>query len=156
MLQVVDGGVLITLNGQKTPNTALYLSFGLIIFAIFVAIVAITMPAQVAIGAMAVLAVLVFLFNRYKQKQQNCITVSSGKLLVKPHCLECQAGIFNIDPQALIKESADKIVIDNINTKTKTLVITGIDDKNHQKIVCSVLKGQKIGKNTVNIKMKSG
>lgn len=154
MLQVVNDGVIIQLDG-KTHNRLFALTIGLIITAIITAIIAMTMPTPFAIGAMAFFATLIFGFNLLTQKDKQHITLSSGQLHVTPHQLTHQKGVFCLSDKAVITQSDNTLTISDPTNISQTIIICGFHDLRHLDITQQILRGKKIAKNHVAIKLQS-
>lgn len=142
MLKVIDDGITITLTG-KAKNPLLLWSSALVILAVGLAVVAMTMPIRITIGAMFGFAVLIFIFNIYKNKLKNHSFINQGQLTIKNRHFISNGHSVKLSDNATITIAQHKLIIDDLG---RVWHIFGFEQDKELHIAKSVLEGKALEK----------
>lgn len=149
MLKVVDEGVSITLVG-KDKNPLFVMAGVLVVCAIGVAVVAMTMPAEITIGVMAVFAVLIFGFNIYKNRLQYQSHIASGKIIIKNRAFIANGQNVKLSQNAQISLTDTTLIIMDLG---RSWHISGFETDKERQVAKSVLEGKALEKREQAIRL---
>lgn len=149
MLKVVDEGVSITLVG-KDKNPLFVMAGVLVVCAIGVAVVAMTMPAEITIGVMAVFAVLIFGFNIYKNRLQYQSHIASGQIIIKNRAFIANGQNVKLSQNAQISLTDTTLIIIDLG---RSWHISGFETDKERQVAKSVLEGKALEKREQAIRL---
>lgn len=138
MLKIIDDGVVITLTGNN-KNPLLLWSSALLVLAVGLAVVAMTMPIRITIGAMFVFAVLIFFFNMYKNKLNNHGFIGAGQLTIKNRHFIGDGHSVKLSNHAKIEMVNHTLIINDLG---RVWHIAGFEQDKELHIAKAILEGK--------------
>lgn len=149
MIKVIDDGIEITLQGNQS-NPLFLFSLLLVAMAMVTAVIAMTLPVKVTIGALFVLAVFIFMFNIYKNHHGKRSYFATGRLVLKErHFL---IGAHSVK----LTQHAELLLIDGglvIKDAGRVWHFSGFETDKESQIAKSVLEGKRLEKKACAIRL---